>query len=52
MKTAGEITRARHEWTSRVTAPVQRGMKIMVILNRLVTNASCLDTSAPVGEVT
>ena len=44
METAGESTRSRHEWTSRVTALAQRGMKNNVILNRLVTHASCLNT--------
>ena len=39
MEVAGEITRARHEWTSCVTALAQRGMKSIVTLNGLVTHA-------------
>ena len=35
METACEVTRLRHEWTSRVTALAQRGMKNMVHLEPL-----------------
>ena len=46
MEIAGEITRARHEWTSCVTTLAQRGMKDIVTLNGLVTHAGCLNTHA------
>ena len=49
---AGGVTRARHEWTLRVTSLAQRGMKNTVTLNRLVTHASCLNTYALVREDT
>ena len=35
MEMAGEVARARHEWTSCVTTLAHRGMKNIVTLNRL-----------------
>ena len=45
MELAGERTRARHEWTSRVSSLAQH-VKNIVILNHLLTNASRLNTCA------